>query len=226
MTEIPEHLLRRSRERRAALGLGGGEGGDAGGGDAGQGALPTKSAGATSPAPARPAAAAGAAKAAPAASPAIIEEPVEIVTYVAPPKGPHKLPVPIWVMPVLIGLPLWAAFFPSAFSNHRKTTTTDPIALGRAVYANNCSTCHGAAGEGGVGPALHGGQSALTFPNVADQIAWVNSGSMGLKPNQPYGSPTRTGGQHKAAKDDMPAFAGTLTPAQIQDVVAFERSAL
>jgi hypothetical protein len=27
VTEVPEHLLRRSRERRAALGLGGGEGG-------------------------------------------------------------------------------------------------------------------------------------------------------------------------------------------------------
>ena len=29
MTEVPEHLLQRSRERRAALGLGGGEAGEA-----------------------------------------------------------------------------------------------------------------------------------------------------------------------------------------------------
>ncbi|MGH9123493.1 MAG: c-type cytochrome [Acidimicrobiales bacterium] len=218
MTEIPEHLLRRSRERRAALGLGG----DDADGDGEQAALPAKSAAPSAAAPAK-----AAAKPAPAKKAAVaIEEPAEVVTYVAPPKGPHKMRIPLFVMPVLIGIPLWAAFFPSAFSNHHHVTITDPVALGAIVYQNNCATCHGAHGEGGVGPALHGGQSVLTFPNVADQIMWVDNGSMGLKPDQPYGSPTRTGGQHKASKDDMPAFSNTLSSSQIMDVVLYERSSL
>jgi len=220
LTEIPEHLLKRSRERRAALGLGGDA--EGGGGESGPAALASSSQAAT------PAKAAPAKAAAPkAAAPAIIEEPlVTVPVYVPPPTGPHKLKVPLWVMPVLVAIPLWAAFFPSAFSNHHKVVITDPVQLGAIVYQNNCSTCHGAQGEGGVGPALHGGQAVLTFPNIADQIAWVNNGSMGLKPNQPYGSATRPGGQHKASKDDMPAFANVLSPAQIQDVVLYERTAL
>jgi mono/diheme cytochrome c family protein len=217
LTEIPEHLLRRSRERRAALGLGGD--GDASDGESGQGALAASSAAA---APARPAAAAT--KAAP--KPAFIEEPVVVVpTYVAP-VGPHKLKIPLWALTVLAAIPLWAFFFPPAFSNHHIVVVTDPVQLGALVYSNNCSTCHGAMGQGGVGPVLHGGQAVLTFPNVADQINWVDNGSMGLKPNQPYGSATRVGGQHKASKDDMPAFANILTPAQISDVVLYERTAL
>lgn len=218
MTEIPEHLLRRSRERRAALGLGGGDAG----GDGEQAALPAKSAAPTAAAPAKAAGTSAPAKKAAVA----VEEPVEVVTYVAPPKGPHKSRIPLFVMPVLIGLPLWAAFFPSAFSNHHKVTITDPVQLGAIVYQGNCATCHGAHGEGGVGPALHGGESKLTFPQIADQIAWVNNGSMGLSPNQPYGDPNRTGGQHKASKNDMPAFKGTLSPTQIMDVVLYERSSL
>ncbi len=215
MTEIPEHLLRRSRERRAALGLGGdGEGG----GDSESGAaLQAK----TEAAPAR--AAAPASKA-----PAVIEEPAEVVpavTYIAP-TGPHKLRVPIWVMPVLVAIPMWAFFFPAAFSNHKKAVVTDPITIGNQVYHSSCSTCHGTNGEGGVGPALHGGQAAITFPIVADHINWVKNGSTGLAKNAPYGDPNRAGGQHLASKNDMPGFASSLSPTQIQDVVAYERTKL
>ncbi len=221
MTEIPEHLLRRSRERRAALGLGG----DEGGGEPEQGALAAAS-GPTAAAARTPTATPAKAAAPRAAAPAVIEEPEVVVPAYVAPTGPHKLKVPLWAMPVLAAIPLWAFFFPAAFSNHHVVVVTNPITLGATVYQNNCSTCHGAQGEGGVGPALHGGQAVLTFPNIADQIAWVDNGSMGLKPNQPYGSATRPGGQHKASKDDMPAFGNLLSPAQIQDVVMYERTAL
>jgi mono/diheme cytochrome c family protein len=216
LTEIPEHLLRRSRERRAALGLGGdGEGGD----DA---ALP-----ATTGAAATPARAASATPApAKAAAPAIIEEPVAPKVFVPRPTGPHKLPVPLWVMPVLVAIPLWAFFFPGAFSNHQKAAVTDPITIGNQVYHSSCSTCHGSNGEGGVGPALHGGVAAITFPTIADHINWVKNGSTGLAKNAPYGDPNRAGGQHVAAKNDMPGFASSLTPTQIADVVAYERTKL
>ncbi len=166
------------------------------------------------------------APAAAAKRPPVIEAPVEAPpTYIAP-KGPHKLKVPIWVMPVLVSIPLWAFFFPGAFSNHHVVVVTDPIVLGKNVYESSCSTCHGTNGEGGVGPALHNGVAADTFPQIADQIKWIDNGSMGLAKNAPFGSATNPLGQQFASKDDMPAFANSLTPAQIMDVALFERSKL
>jgi mono/diheme cytochrome c family protein len=192
-------------------------GGDGEGDSEGAAALPAKSDTAT---PAR--------AAAPAKAPARIEEPVEVVApvIVIPPTGPHKLRVPIWVMPVLAAVPLWAFFFPAAFSSHKKAAVTDPITIGTQVYRGSCSTCHGSNGEGGVGPALHGGDAAITFPNIADQIDWVKNGSTGLPKNAPYGDPNREGGQRLAAKNDMPGFASSLSATQIQDVVAYERTKL
>ena len=214
MTEIPEHLLRRSRERREALGLGGGEGGE--------GAAP-----AAAPAPAAVAAGPAAGSAAPAVAeeagvPAVVEE--EAPTYVAPSR-PARNKVPLWVMPVLIGLPLWAALYPGAFSNPTPKVTVSPLVDGQQVYGTYCSACHGASGEGGVGPKLAGGQAVLTFPNIQDHINWVETGSQS-KQGQKYGDPKRPGGQHVASKGDMPAFAGNLTAQQIQDVVNYERTSL
>jgi mono/diheme cytochrome c family protein len=93
------------------------------------------------------------------------------------------------------------------------------------VYAANCASCHGATGEGGVGPALAGGVSKQTFPEEAAHIAWVENGSSAVK-GQPYGSPDRPGGQRIATSGGMPGFAGQLTPEQIRAVVAFERDTL
>lgn len=218
MTEIPEHLLRRSRERRAALGLGG----DAGAGDEPSegAATPARAETATQPAAATPAKGAGAAV---PAVPEVVDQPP---TYIAPPQGPHKLKVPLWVMPVLVSLPLWAFLYPGAFSNHKKAIVSDPLTVGAGVYRSaGCSTCHGAGGEGGVGPALHGGASVKTFPAVADQVEWVRTGSTG-KAGQLYGDPNRAGGQAGPAKGDMPGFAGSLSATQITDVVLYERTRL
>jgi mono/diheme cytochrome c family protein len=220
LTEIPEHLLRRSRERRAALGLSGG-GGDEAAPPSGEEPAPAEA-----PRPARtPSTEVATASAAP---PAIVEElPGETLpTYVAPPRGPHKVKVPLWVMPVLIALPLWAFLYPGAFGSHRKVTTTNPIVLGSQVYhSSGCSGCHGANGEGGVGPALHAGQSVLTFPNVQDHINWIKTGSVSFT-GQMYGNPNRPGGQRGPAKGDMPGFGSTLSEAQIEAVVTYERQAL
>ena len=219
MTEIPEHLLRRSRERRAALGGGGGD--EAGGSDAGAGAEAPE---------ARPArAATGAVEAAGSAAvtPIVDEQAaVEPPTYVAPARGPHKSKIPMWVMPVLVAIPLWAFLFPAAFGKHQKATSTDPLVIGNTVYHSaGCSGCHGANGEGGVGPALHGGQSVLTFPNIADQISWVKTGSAPFA-GKKYGDPNRPGGQRGPATGGMPAFASSLSESQIEAVVTYERTKL
>src|SRR5437660_1361545 len=89
--------------------------------------------------------------------PAALEKPAPS-PYVAP-VGPHKTKVPIWVMPVLIGLPVWAFLYPGAFGNHtRATAPADPLVLGQQIFhSKGCSGCHGNAGEGGVGPKLAGG---------------------------------------------------------------------
>jgi mono/diheme cytochrome c family protein len=216
VTEIPEHLLRRSRERREALGLDGGGGGDEGAGAPAPAAVETPAAAVEAPA-----AAAAPAVVEEAGVPALVEE--EAPSYLAPARARHK--VPLWVMPVLIGLPLWAALYPGAFSSHQKKVVLTPLQDGANVYRSACSSCHGASGEGGVGPRLSGSQAVLTFPNVQDHIAWVQTGSQ-TKQGQKYGDPNRTGGQHVATKGDMPGFAGSLTSQQIQDVVQYERESL
>lgn len=220
MTEIPEHLLRRSRERRAALGLGGDDAGSAPAASGPEAASPAAPA-------AQPEAATGTAvePSPPAGAVVAVEEPAP-PPYVAP-TGPHKSKIPIWVMPVLIALPLWAFLYPSAFANHNKAAApTDPYLIGQQIFhTKGCSGCHGNAGEGGVGPKLAGGEAKLTFPNIQDQISWVNTGSAPFT-GKKYGDPARPGGQHGPATGGMPAFGGTLSPAQIQDVVMYERDKL
>jgi mono/diheme cytochrome c family protein len=73
---------------------------------------------------------------------------------------------------------------------------------GAGIYKAYCSTCHGVAGQGGVGPAL-AGVVAEKYPNIDDQIAVVTNG-----------------------KSTMPAWRGRLTSAEIRKVVVYERTKL
>jgi len=218
MTEVPEHLLRRSRERREALGL-------ATSGDGGGAEPPSAPAAAPASPPASASPSTDVAATGPGAGPpAVLEEPEPEVSYVAKP-DPGRSKNPLWVMPVLVGLPLWAFFYASAFNPPRQTGPVDPLVLGATVYKSaGCSGCHGAGGEGGVGPPLTGGQAKLTFPNEADHISWVKTGS-GPFSGQKYGDPKRPGGQHGPSKGVMPGFA-SLPPAQIEAVVKYEREKL
>jgi mono/diheme cytochrome c family protein len=129
-------------------------------------------------------------------------------------------------MPVLLLLPLWAVVYMGAFGE-RGGAELSPLELGAQVYQTaGCGACHGPAGQGvGAFPALAGGEAALTFPDEADHIAWVEEGSQG-KQGQPYGDPNRPGGQRVATSGGMPPFAGLLTPEEIAAVVLFEREGL
>jgi ubiquinol-cytochrome c reductase cytochrome c subunit len=49
------------------------------------------------------------------------------------------------------------------------TSGGDPI-HGRQIYMTNCAACHGATGDGGVGPNLHGEKSRK---DTAAAIAWI-----------------------------------------------------
>ncbi len=216
MTEVPDYLLERSRARRAALGLGGG--GDApapadegSGGDA----APATAGSAPAPAPAA-AASAPSAPAAPSARPT-----EALPTYVAP-AGPRS-GIPVWMMPVILLLPLWAIVYLGAFG---ESSTAAGPATGEEIFQTaGCVNCHGAQGQGGVGPPLAGGEVAKTFPNEEDHVKFVSEGSSKIK-GQPYGDPAREGGQHTAASGGMPAFAGQLTEEEITLVVQYEREGL
>ena len=223
MTEVPEHLLRRSRERRAALGLGGGEGGPpAGEGDAG--AAP-EGASAAAPVPAEGAAAPAAPT--PAAPPAPPEPPKPPAPYVAAAMARPKIPK--WAIPVLAALPLWALVYAGSLYIPSAASADPVLQEGQDIYDQQCSGCHGGTGGGGQGRPLSNGDVLLTFPDPQDQIDWVTQGSALVGEGNPYGDPKRPGGQHVAGETAggvMPAFGGTLTPEEIVAVVRYEREVL
>ena len=220
MTQVPEYLLERSRARRAALGLGGDApaGSDAPAAPAASGDAPASASSGSAPAVATAEAPAEAPAAPP--SPAPPAEPLP--DYILDP-GPRS-GIPYWMMPVLLLLPLWGILYMGSFGE-TKQPELSPAQLGASVYQRSCQSCHGARGEGGAGPALANGDSRKTFPNEADHITWVETGSA-TKRGQPYGDPNREGGQRTASSGGMPAFAGQLTPAEIAAVVLHEREAL
>lgn len=218
MTEIPEHLLKRSKERRAALGLPGGEGG---GDDGGAAAAPSEGGDA--------AAAATPAKAAPAPAPVAAEEP-------PPPPKPkppyikaaeNRKRIPYWAMPVIALLPVWALMY----ANSVKTPEVEDAAItvGAEVYSS-CAGCHGGNGEGGVGPQLSEGEAALTFPDPVAMMEWIYLGAegwTGTTGDAPYGDPDRPGGAHTTGMlpGVMPAF-GDLDAEELASVTRYVRENL
>jgi len=214
VTEIPEHLLERTRSRRQALGLpvAGGDGGDGGG------------------AAAAPVAAAGGGGAAVAGAPP--KGPVAptgggaAVSRPAPrPPAPYveasrrRTRIPAWAVPVVAILPLWGFLYAGTLQPPKSRTLT-LVAEGAVVYsgAAGCSGCHGATGGGGVGPQLSAGSVIKTYPNPVDHVRWVILGSAGGADLY-----AKAG---KQAKGGMPAFAETQTLEQIVAVVLHERSTL
>lgn len=218
MTEVPDHLLQRSRERRAALGGGpatpaapagdgGGDGdGDGDEGDAGGGEIVA----ATALAPTTVAAAA---------------PPRVLPPYVQAALDRKRLPR--WMPGVGVAALLWVFIYAGVLFQP-EATISDPVLLhGQEIYATQCSGCHGAGGEGGTGRPL-AGQALLTFPTIEDHIAWVFNGSPAK--GTPYGDPNRPGGQH-ISQDNwgaMPAFGKlkVLTADEILAVVRYEREVL
>ena len=101
----------------------------------------------------------------------------------------------------------------------------DFIALGEQIYTGqvvasaNCQSCHGAQGQGGVGPALTTVRS--TFSSCMDHVEWVSKGTQGFQNEgrATYGDLSKPVG----GAGTMPAFAAALTPEQIGAVSAFER---
>jgi mono/diheme cytochrome c family protein len=207
LTEIPEHLLKRSRERRSAMG-----GGD--GGDAGEAAAPESGGSAATPA-----------KAPAASTPSMPAHPAPETTPAAPPPSPmveayqKRRKVPFWAMPVLAALPLWAYVYQGTLSP--PPAGEGPELLGEELYASaGCAGCHGGGGGGGVGPAFTGGAIYETFPDFIEHFEWVRLGSAGWQAERgdTYGAPG------KPVNGGMPGYTeGQLTDADLIYVVLHER---
>ncbi|HEX9681511.1 MAG TPA: cytochrome c [Acidimicrobiales bacterium] len=212
MTEIPEHLLKRSKQAKAkATGDPVDEGADSESSDSGAGA-PAATTPATTEAPAAPALAARSPESTTDA-PAVPDPP-----YVVAAKTRKK--APIWVVPVLAFLPLWAILYAGVLEV-REAEGGGFEALGAELFTGNCAACHGPSGGGGVGPQLSGGEVLLTFPSIDDQMAFVTDGSVA---GAPYGDPGRDGGQ-RVASGGMPSFA-SFTEDELLAVICHERQTL
>ncbi len=77
------------------------------------------------------------------------------------------------------------------------------LAEGRTLWINNCANCHGAAGDGGIGPRLSGGRVLEEYPIVLDQVSVIRDGS-----------------------GRMPSFGSKFDEAQLDAVVRYTREVL
>jgi mono/diheme cytochrome c family protein len=131
-------------------------------------------------------------------------------------------------MPIVGLLPLWIILYAGSLSPAATGGPTE-LTLGATVFATKCASCHGAGGGGGVGRPLSGGEVLKTFPNIADQLAFVAHGSDGVGVDNPYGDPNREGGPHIAGSyngNKMPAFLDALKPEELLAVVRHERETI
>ncbi len=210
MTEIPEHLLKRSKERRSALG-------DSAGEDTAAASTPATVNAAAAPAVAAKAAAP--AKAAPAAPPPPKPDP----PFITAAKTRKK--IPFWAMATLSLLPIWAFMYVQGLKP-QAVKVTGPIADGTVVYSG-CASCHGAAGGGGVGRVLSGGAVLKTFPHIEDQLNLVYTGSEAYKTSGVGAYGDASLGHLSYNGNYMPykgaKAGGELTEAQILAVVCHER---
>ena len=112
----------------------------------------------------------------------------------------------VFMAAMVLVFPIYRFYEPS----NREAARSDQLASlaeqGHAIFSLNCSACHGADAEGGIGPALNSQQFLTSAED--DQIAAIVA----------VGVP---GSQMNAYSID---FGGPLTSEQIRSVTAYLRS--
>lgn len=211
MTEIPEHLLKRSRAAK---------GSKAGSDDAGSA---TTASSAVTPAGTAPAPTGTPAIAAAAAAIPKDKEPAPATPephYVQSARKRNK--IPMWALPLVAGLPIWAISFAGTM---QQAPVEDLLFIDAAEAYVGCASCHGASGGGGVGYQLSDGSVLETFPQPIDQMVHVARGSSAIG-GEAYGA-TRADGQRVAGElGVMPAHVGTYSLLELELVVFHERAIL
>jgi len=202
LTEIPEHLLKRSKAARSGAAP---EGGDK---------SPT-----TTPAAAAPAKAQAAV---PDNLPNLDPEPVPAAPephYVQASK--RRVRVPVWALPLAAAVPLWAIFYAGTMQVEEKEDHF--LSEAAAVYTEGgCAGCHGASGGGGSGYQLSDGEVLATFPDAIDQLVHVARGSAAIQ-GEAYGAQER---RVAGTLGNMPSHVGELSQVELEMVVFHERVVL
>jgi mono/diheme cytochrome c family protein len=209
LTEIPEHLLKRSKAAK------GGKSGDDGGSSAPE-------ASSSAPVPAQSAAPAPAAADLPNLDPPP-PPPKPVPAFVQ--AGLSRKKIPVWVLPVIAALPLWALSFAGTM---QQPESEDILLIEGEIFYSACAGCHGGNGGGGVGYQLSDGEVLKTFPEVIDMLAHVARGSDAILGEQ-YGDPNRDGGAHVSGargQGPMPAQTASLNLVELEIVVFHERAIL
>lgn len=210
MTEIPEHLLKRAKERRAAM-----SGGEA-----------PADAPAAAPAPSG-----DAAPATPEKAPKTVEPlptlgtdtpaTVPDIPVVAAAKARRR--VPYWAAAVLASLPLWALLYAYSVAPP-PAEAAGAMAEGADVYVG-CQGCHGPTGAGGAtGAQLNDGHVQETFTDPLTMIHWIAYGmnNGGAHPDRTYSPINRP----DLPAADMPGQADILSAGEIAAVTIYIREGL
>ncbi len=209
MTEIPEHLLKRSQAARAKTG-----------GDDAPAAAPTAAATPAVATAAAPAATTKAVEAAPKAAAPKPDSPV-VEAY------KKRKKIPMWAMATLSILPVWGFMYVRALTP-QTAKAAGPLSLGTEVYsAKACSGCHLADGAGAAGRPLKDGAVLTTFPHIEDQLNLVYTGSQAYLDSGvgPYGDPSvgHLGYNGVYMPQQGEKAGGSLTEAEILEVVCHIR---
>jgi mono/diheme cytochrome c family protein len=122
-----------------------------------------------------------------------------------------------WAALVLTALLVWVSGCGTAGGS--APNPSEEVDAGRALFASNCARCHGAQGQGDIGPRLDGGAVLRTFPSCGDQMLWVELGSTKWKQLR---GPT-FGATANPVRGGMPGFGSLLNSDQIRQVVTFTR---
>lgn len=214
MTEIPEHLLKRSKAARS--GKTGDDSGEGGSSDSG-----------STPVAAESATPAAAAPAVPAADIPNLDpepEPAKPVPHFVAAAMARKR-IPIWVLPVIAALPVWAWSFAGTM---QVVEQEDALLIEAAELYNSCAGCHGGEGGGGVGYALAGGEVLQTFPEPIDMMVHVARGSDEIL-GDAYGAVRADGNQRISGdrgRGAMPGQLATLNLIELELVTFHERAIL
>lgn len=200
LTEIPEHLLKRSAERKAAL----------------SGETPAADAGPSTDVEPVAAAATPAVSAAPLPD-VVPEPPARVAPYVQAYEARKKMP--FWIIPVLLTLPIWAAMYVGTLERVPQGLT-GLLGEGEELYVETgCSGCHGAEGGGGIGPSLANGEVHMTFTSIEDQIVWIAKGSALVGTGNLYSSEDSS--RPRAVAGQMPGFgAESASPLDMEKLLA------
>lgn len=218
MTEIPEHLLKRAAQRRAAV-----SGGEASAG-APAGDAPAAAAPAGDATPATPA------KQAPAPLPTLDDLPATAtpdIPVVAAAKRRKR--APYWATALLASLPLWAFLYMFSIAEP-PAGDNDPIAIGATVFSDKCAGCHGGTGAGtATGQQLSDGAVIDTFADPLTMVHWIGFGyEEGARADGTYGDLARPGGPRNVADvgGNMAGWRDQLTTEEMAAVVIYIRQEL